>query len=268
MYKDYLQTIYKNTVVTDIFKRIYFSNSFKNSNYVEEYSLQDDDSVESVCYLLYKNSRLSFFIWLLNDIQNIYEDLPLNKNIFNKKINEKYNNSSIVINPDEIINLNFSDVFYVGNQNINYSVIDYNKSFSQFIMEKIPNTIFNNSISLKNKNKDIILTLNSENYNLSYENKFGLHHFKNNTDYYVSPYDFPFENQNTTYLKNYATTNDEQFTETNILFENKINDDKRNILLIKPEKISDIVTEFNRLLIGSPINNVFNFTSPNTNIEQ
>ena len=148
MYKDYLQTIYKNTIVTDIFKRIYFSNSFKNSNYVEEYSLQDDDSIESICYLLYNNSRLSFFIWLLNDIQNIYEDLPLNKNIFDKKINEKYNNSSIVINPDEIINLNFSDVFYVGNENINYSVIDYNKSFSQFIMEKIPNTIFNNSISL------------------------------------------------------------------------------------------------------------------------
>jgi len=261
MFRKYPYTIYNNNLITNILQKVFFTDSFTKSNLVENYFLKEEDTPELLASLLYNNIEYSWFIILLNNIQNYYEEWPLKYEIFLEHVNKKYNNTSIVINPNETQNLNISDISYVGTNILKYKVLDYDKNLNKLITNKISSNIINN-LYLYDNNNNLIKIINSNNRNISYDDKFGLHHFQKNNEI-MSPYDTIFQDNNITYLESYSNNN-EVFAITNYQYEINKNDAKRNIILIKPQYMSEIVSHFNSLLVGaSKENNIFNVLNNN-----
>lgn len=260
MLQKYPFTIYNNNLITNILQKVYFTDFFKTSNFVENYILKEEDTPELLANLLYNDVEYSWFILLLNDIQNYYEEWPLKYEILIEYINKKYNYTSVVIDPDETKNINLFDIFFIGNQTQKYKVLNYNKNLNKLIINKISNTIPIHNLNLYDANNNLIKIIESSKKNISYDDKFGLNYFSKNNNI-VSPYDKIFKDNNITYLKSYANNN-ELFSITNYMYEIEKNDSKRNIILIKPQYMSKIVTEFNLLLKGSSkVNNIFNVSN-------
>ena len=47
MFSDFPATIYENKLVTDILKKVKFTDGFKKSLYVENYTVKEEDTPES-----------------------------------------------------------------------------------------------------------------------------------------------------------------------------------------------------------------------------
>jgi len=249
MFAKYSYTIYDNTLIRNILQKVFFTDSFKTSNFVENYFLKEEDTPELLASLLYNNVEYSWFILLLNDIQNYYEEWPLKYELFVEYLNKKYNYTSVVIDPDETKNINLYDIFYIGTSTQKYKVLKYDKNLNKLIINKITSNINIQDLYLYDENNNVIKITQSDKKNISYDDKFGLNYFKNNNTI-VSPYDKIFADNNVTYLKSYANNN-ELFSVTNYNYELENNDSKRNIILIKPEYMSEIISQFNSLLKGS-----------------
>jgi len=125
-------TIYDNKLVTDIFKKIYFSNIFINSDLVENYFIKNEDTLESLSSVLYSNIEYSYFNFILNNYQNKFKDYPLEQKILIEYIKQKYSNTSIVLKT----NTNLSKIKFVGNSTKKYKVLSYDKTFWKLIIEK------------------------------------------------------------------------------------------------------------------------------------
>lgn len=257
MYQKYKNTIYDKNLIVNIFEILYFSNNFKKSNLVENYIVQDDDTPETISILLYKKPEYSWYILLLNNIQNYYEDWPIKQQTLIDLINNKYNQTTIVLNPNKTKNINFKKIHFIKIGNLTYPLLNYNKTLNKLTISKIFQ-INDTTIDLLDKNEVLIESFYENEYNISFDDKFGLNYFKNNNEI-VSPYDEVFPG--VTYLKNYST-GDESFAITNQKYEIEKNDKKRNILLFKPPVLDQVVSESYSLLKGSlKKNNILNFIS-------
>lgn len=256
-------TIYNDKLITDIFKKIYFSDSFVRSNLVENYFIKDDDSLESLSINLYNNPEYVYYIYILNNYQNIFNDYPLDNKILLEYISNKYSNSSIVLRNDDSISINLSNIKFIGQSTPEYNVISYDKTFNKLIVDRIPNGVsFSSGITLFGENNQTLGTIST--YNISYDDSYGLHHFEKDGEI-QDPYDTPFESNNT-YIEGYANNTLEEYVITNYHYELTKNDNKRNSILIRPEYISLIEKEYNKIMKGINKNiNILDIPSSTSN---
>lgn len=260
MLSKYQYTKYDETIVTDIFKRLYFSDAVKKSTLVENYFVKEKDSPESLSDILYSDPKYSTYILMLNDIKNLYEDWPMSFSIFNDYIDKKYSTSSIVINPNQILNLNFKNVTHIGNNTgLKLKIKSYDKQLCKFITEiKITQNIKNqliNNIFLYNNNT-ILKEILQNNTRIILDDKFSINYFKKNNNI-VDPYSF-VKNSNISYLTLYSQDPDGNFDVnviTNYSYELEKNDFKRNILLMRPEIISNLDVEIRKIFKNIKNNN-------------
>jgi hypothetical protein len=233
-------TIYNDKLVTDIIKKIYFSDNFVKSNLVDNYFIKDDDTLESLSIALYNNIQYSYFNFILNNYQNKFKDYPIEQSVLNEYIEEKYSNTSIVLKTD----INLSNIKFVGNTTSKYKVLSYDKSFWKLTIERT--TTLPSTLQLYDENE--ILLGSTSIYNPSYDDSFGLHHFEKSGEI-QDPYSTPFVSQNS-YIEGYANGNLEEYVITNYNYELQKNDEKRNALLVRPEFISLIEKQYNKLVKG------------------
>jgi len=255
MLNKYLGTLYENNLVTDILKRVYFSEEFSRSNLVENYFIEDGDTPESISYSLYGKPEYCWFILNLNVIVNKFDEWPITQNILHESIQNKYPTSSIIINPTTLKNnnINLSNIKYIKDSSgsISYQIKNYDKNFSKLITNEKINDLFKSTldseIKIYNKNNVLVLYLTND-YRIVYDDAFSVHHFENNNEpvgsYIESYYNGP------TYLESYASGLSEQFVITNYQYELIRNDDKRNIVLIRPEYIEQVVRQFRKIMTG------------------
>jgi hypothetical protein len=261
MLNKYLGTLYDNTLVTDILKRVYFSEEFTKSNLVENYFIEDGDTPESIAYILYKKSEYAWYILTLNILTNKFEEWPLTQNILSEYIEKKYPTSSIVINPNVLIenNINLSNIKYIKNSSISFEIKQYDKNLSKLITNfKINDNLknlFESSIELYDKNNNLLLILNS-NYRIIYDDKFSIHNFQVNNNI-VSGFSSSY-NGGPLYIESYSLGESNQYVITNYQYEINKNDAKRNIILIRPEYIEQVSRQFRKIMTGiNKTQNVF-----------
>lgn len=253
MLNKYLGTLYDDILITDIFKRLYFSEEFTKSNLVENYFIEDGDTPESIAYILYKKPEYCWYILTLNIITNKFEEWPISQDILSEYIENKYSTSSIVINPNILKqnNLNLSNIKYIKNSSITFKIKNYDKNLSKLITETKINSslksLFDASIELYDFNNTLLFTLNS-NYRIIYEDKFSVHHFENNNET-VSSFSSLYTN-GPTYIESYSLGLAEEFVITNYQYEINKNDSKRNIILIRPEYIEQVSRQFRKIMTG------------------
>jgi len=255
MISKYQYCLYDNNIITDIFKRLNFSETVKKSSYVENYTIKDKDIPESLSTILYNNPRYNYYILLLNNIQNIFEEWPISYSLFVEFLEKKYATSSIVINPNFILDINFKNITHIGNSNgLKIKIKNYDKQLCKLITEnKITqnqkNLLINNIILYNNDN--ILKQIPEQQVRIILDDKFSVHHFQNNNEI-ISAFDIINES-GISYLTRYAQDPDGNFDTsvvTNYSYEININDDKRNVLLFRPEIVNNITTEINKLYKG------------------
>jgi len=274
MFKNYTATIYDNFLITDIFKRISFSDSFKNSSFVFEYTIKDEDSIMSMSYNYYNTTEYVWYILSINDIQNYFKEYPIKNNIINEFIEDKYPTSSLILNPRFLYenNINLSKITHIGNDNNKYSIKNYNKSLCKLVTnEQIPEGISNfefiNEIYVYlDTGEKILIDKDEDGFKLSYLDSFSIHHFE-----YDQEIVDPFSNipgTNISFLESFANNENEKYAIINYSYEIKNNDDKRKILFINSNLISTLNKQYKQIMSGiKKDTNVLNIPSYLSNIK-
>lgn len=274
MFKNYTATIYDNFLITDIFKRISFSDSFKNSSFVFEYTIKDEDSIMSMSYNYYNTTEYVWYILSINDIQNYFKEYPIKNNIINEFIEDKYPTSSLILNPRFLYenNINLSKITHIGNDNNKYSIKNYNKSLCKLVTnEQIPEGISNfefiNEIYVYlDTGEKILIDKDEDGFKLSYLDSFSVHHFE-----YDQEIVDPFSNipgTNISFLESFANNENEKYAIINYSYEIKNNDDKRKILFINSDLISTLNKQYKQIMSGiKKDTNVLNIPSYLSNIK-
>ena len=274
MFKNYTATIYDNFLITDIFKRISFSDSFKNSSFVFEYTIKDEDSIMSMSYNYYNTTEYVWYILSINDIQNYFKEYPIKNNIINEFIEDKYPTSSLILNPRFLYenNINLSKITHIGNDNNKYSIKNYNKSLCKLVTnEQIPEGISNfefiNEIYVYlDTGEKILIDKDEDGFKLSYLDSFSVHHFE-----YDQEIVDPFSNipgTNISFLESFANNENEKYAIINYSYEIKNNDDKRKILFINSNLISTLNKQYKQIMSGiKKDTNVLNIPSYLSNIK-
>lgn len=95
----------------NLFKRVKLRDDiFGNINFFQKYQIIGDERPESVAFKIYGDEVLDWLILLSNNILNIQTEWPLSQNSFDKFLNEKY--GSGIENPEEIYNIIFNGVHH------------------------------------------------------------------------------------------------------------------------------------------------------------
>lgn len=274
MFKNYTATIYDNFLITDIFKRISFSDSFKNSSFVFEYTIKDEDNIMSMSQNYYNTTEYVWYILSINDIQNYFKEYPIKNNIINEFIEDKYPTSSLILNPRFLYenNINLSKITHIGNDNNKYSIKNYNKSLCKLVTnEQIPEGISNfefiNEICVYlETGEKILIDKDEDGFKLSYLDSFSVHHFE-----YDQEIVDPFSNipgTNISFLESFANNENEKYAIINYSYEIKNNDDKRKILFINSDLIGRLNKQYKQIMSGiKKDTNVLNIPSYLSNIK-
>lgn len=274
MFKNYTATIYNNFLITDIFKRISFSDSFKNSSFVFEYTIKDEDNIMSMSQNYYNTTEYVWYILSINDIQNYFKEYPIKNNIINEFIEDKYPTSSLILNPRFLYenNINLSKITHIGNDNNKYSIKNYNKSLCKLVTnEQIPEGISNfefiNEIYVYlDTGEKILIDKDEDGFKLSYLDSFSVHHFEYNQEI-VDPFS-NIPGTNISFLESFANNENERYAIINYSYEIKNNDDKRKILFINSDLIGRLNKQYKQIMSGiKKDTNVLNIPSYLSNIK-
>jgi hypothetical protein len=257
--KNYPYTLYQNVAVTDILKRVYFSDSFKRSNLVEQYRIRDDDIPESISYLLYKNPDYNWLILNLNSIKNRIDEWPLQEKILKKKIREQFNSSSVYLNYQKINNEVFSKIKYIqwAGSSLFVEIEKYNIQFFELITKNPLDSeqITTGNLTLLDSAKNNLITLSEQenfkkNYRVVFDNQFSIHHFQDKPGEYLNPYLIESGNLFENVFLGFVNGERENLVITNFQQKLEENDNKRDIVLIRPEVVPDIVSKLRSILTG------------------
>ena len=247
MYEQYPLTEYNNRNISDILIRTNLINNLANTGLTDNYTIDDVDTAESLSLNAYGSSKYSWIILSLNKMFNRQLDWPFNSNKLIDIILNKYNYSSVYI-PEQNIDFIFSNVYKIKKNQNEYIVQKTNRDLNELILQnKIlsSNLRKQNYIDLYDKDNNLIKG-NVQIGRVVYEGTQSLHHFENSNG-------FILDNRNTeNYLYYYINENVEQNIQnlifSNMDYENKINNNKRNIIILKSEYVQQYVSLINTVL--------------------
>jgi len=270
--------------VPNILAKTKFLDNIKdNSDVYYRYSVKDGETAEHIAEKVYGNPYRSWIILISNDIVDPQFDWVMDTQSFNRYINVKYSSYTFGLdNPSNYTPNTFTtgEVVYQGSKidksSANATVVAYS-SGSRTLQVKFTNEVFANNALVRGvtsnaSNKIISKTINNDGFNWASNTTS---HYKvtevtsNNFDnvkatrkYIVSSLDYNYATDtlfervtNTSYSNSYTlvdgTTNTVQTTIAPVTYfdyELELNEEKRSIIIIKPEYTSTIENQFRELM--------------------
>lgn len=246
-YNYYPVTKYQDILTTDILKRFKFSDQFLKSSLVENYRVQEEDTPESLAYLLYNNTKLSWLILMVNSMSDRNNDWPYSYRNMERIIQNKYAGTSIFFQ-DEDIDFVMSDASYVVFDGDEYQIKSVDRTFNKITL------LESNFLISSGQSIDVYDSSNNkigspEMGRIVYDDRFSVHHFEQN-GLYMDPREYNVEAESTV-LRQYVEGFAEQYVVSNSDNELKLNDQKRDILLIIPEQVPTILNFIQRVFESS-----------------
>lgn len=196
--------------VKNLFKRgILRSDIFENLAFFEKYKITGDDRPDNVAYNVYDDSTLDWVILLSNNIVNIQSEWPLTQNSFDTYLREKYGRG--------------------------YST-----------EEEIYNNIYNGihhyeTIEIKNSQRVTILPSGLQVPEKILDTRKGSSTFGKLVPYFVSYYDDYTQEKN---IEVYDVT----VPITNYEYEEKLENEKRNIYVLKPRYLNVVLDDIDDIM--------------------
>jgi len=258
MFSEFPATIYEDKLVTDILKKVQFTDGFRRSSFVENYRVQEEDTPESLAYLLYGDTLFAWIILSLNQMSDRNNDWPYSYINLERIVQNKYKGSSVFI-PESNIDFSFANVVSIS-KNRSYTVSSWDRSLNKLTTSTpITEIQQNDTVTLTFKDST---TKTVQLGRVVYEETFAIHHFEDTEGNYLDPRDSDnadqeYESLCDSCLTGYINGSSELYVITNRDYELSINDKKRDILLMRPE--------YAPRLLGK-IKNLFQQVSKDSNV--
>jgi hypothetical protein len=242
-------SLYNDVLVTDILKKFKLSDKFKKSVAVENYRIKEEDTPESLAYLLYGNTQLSWLILMLNDIKDRNNEWPYSFENLENKINKTYNTSALYFY-DSDFTVNISTVNSLSINGHNYGIKSIDPNLNKIVtIEKIPPYIGTGDfVQMTFRDSRILARTNPR--RIVYEDSYSIHHFEDADGDYTDPrstVDDREYQEEYSYIYQYASQQAEEYVITNRDYELLANDAKRDVILLLPEYKNAIVSKISRL---------------------
>lgn len=212
-----------NTIlpVKDIFLfRNIMMNFFTDSNSFMRYTIQSGDTPRSLAYYLYGGEKFEWILYCLNTMVNPYFEWPLSENDFYDMIEDKYlGKQCFFLKMDSFTN-NFvkGQVITSGSKT---AVIDsWDRTLCKLTVKNVVGAFQVNDVITSSSSTGTIGRV----VELAEE---ALHHFETESGVVLDPY--------VGYLQLYINGGDETYVVTNKMNEEKINNKKRQIFVLRPE---------------------------------
>ena len=272
-------------LVPNIIAKTKFLNGIKeNTDLYYRYSVKDGETAEHISQKIYGSPHKHWIVLISNDIVDPQYDWVMDTRSFNRYINQKYSSYTFSLdNPTNYTPNVFTtgEIVYQGGTRIDSSsaeakVLSYDANTRTLICNFVTEVFANNTVitgsSSNASNKIINTTINDDGFfwasNTTSHFKVvetsinNFDNIKTTNEYIVSSQQYNFEtnlivdrNTNISYSNSYTlvdgTTNTVETTVSPVSYydhEFAINEKKRSIVIIKPQYISTIETQFKNLM--------------------
>jgi hypothetical protein len=241
----YLSEKNELTVLTDLTKTFNITGSL-SSNEILTYSIKDGDTPESLSYKISNTTSNSWIILLMNRIQDLAYDWPMDINTFDHYIQKKYGNKICLFletlnvygtfNPGDTIEIIDETGAYQDTAIVN----EWDRTYGKLVLTDYGNKFEEISEFLRLGTKRYFARVNDKNIarigRVVLSNSQALHHFENENKIYLDPhsglldaYSLYFSNDNVI---------------TNYQYEEDQNNSKRRIILPSLKLIQKIRKDF------------------------
>jgi len=214
----------------DIFRSIRVSSeSLEGITGYEYYYVGDQDRPDVLAAKLYSDSTLYWLFWIVNDHFATYEDWPKSQRVLEKFIKRKYSGKALVSSVSTDIVSSSTSKFLQGEKVVGSTssafgyVTKIDPTNNQIILNDIEGTFINNETVTGSKS-DKSFTLSS------------VRNFQDSPHHYETPEG----------LKTSVSTGNTPVSNND--YEQKFNDDKRNIKYIKIQYIPELLREFKSMI--------------------
>ena len=220
------------TILSDLTKTFNITGSLATKEIIT-YSIKDGDTAESLSYKISNTASNSWIILLMNRIQDINYDWPMDANLFDHYIQKKYGNKICLFL--EIMNVygtfKKNDIVQIIDENNEIqdsAVVDeWDRTYAKLVLKNYGNKFEEISEFLKLGTKRYFVKVNNQNIGrigrVILSNSQALHHFENENKIYLDPH--------SGLLDAYSLFFSNEFVVTNYQFEIEQNDAKRKIIL-------------------------------------
>jgi hypothetical protein len=240
MYFDKLGTTeYNGVTIPDIFKRIVLTAQAQNSTLFEQYEIIEGETPESISYNYYNSVQFYWTIMTLNNIKSRYFDWPMSNQELSQYIMSKYGNkSALFFAESDLNNIVLCSTKYIAidatDENKRWKVLECDRNLNKLVTEKLANEDFGEELQstvpifLLDQNFNIIKQLPAS--RIVYENEYSL-----------------YDVETRELLNQYVTGESSNSYVTNYDHEIQLNNQKRKIVLIRPEFVNTLVNEYKKL---------------------
>lgn len=234
----------KQKLAVDILKRFRISDVAKREiPYWEEYILQDEDTPEVLANILYQDASLSWLVLMVNSVINPNSDWMKSDNDFDDYITNKYSGKAIFIKESSLNHKegNFEPGAIVYQETstgklYKAEVVEWNRTLRRLIID-------NHDISSWSITNDKLVNANKRQVgqitrvvDFAYD---AVHHFEDSDGEILNTLD---------YIDNYvaASSLSSITVVTEKDYERRVNEAKRNIVLVRPEFVRDLLYHVER----------------------
>lgn len=218
-----------NTILTirDIFLyRNILTNFFTDSRTYMRYTIKSGDTPRSLSYYLYGGERYEWIIYCLNVLVNPYFDWPLSENDFYDMIEQKYFKKQCLFLKLDSFNNNFKvgETVYMKNYPSVTGVVDsWDRTLCKLTLKDVVGQFqINQKIQSSSSSAEIGRIIEKA--------EEAVHHFESLNGLVLDPY--------IGYLQLYiSNTGEDTYVITNKIYEERENNKKRQIYVLRPEYV-------------------------------
>jgi hypothetical protein len=219
-------------VVTDIMSRFVIRETvLNNADLFISYQVRDGERFEDIATRVYKDASYAWVLFLANRVIDPYWDIPVSQNQLEERVAETYPGWSVFMDPNEF-NGNFEVGENVSNGSQTRTVIRWDATFRELTVDS---PFLELGSVITGLTTGAIGTPKRQT-----ERQYAVHHFEDVNGIQISPL-FP----DTTLMTSYVTQTElgSQTAITNFDFEERENDRKRLIKVLRPEYAKKVVDE-------------------------
>jgi hypothetical protein len=209
--------------VRDIFLfRNFMNELFTDNAFKLRYSVKSGDTPASIAFYLYGSERYEWIIYCMNSITNPYYDWPLSEDSFYEMIETKYLNKKCLFLEMDSFTDNFTKNETISSGSATAIVDSWDRTLCKITISNVDGDFEEGDNVTTSGSSGVVARIVDR-------AEDALHHFETPSGLQLDPY--------VGYLQSYLTSSSDLYAITNKQHEEKINDSKRAIYVLKPDYV-------------------------------
>lgn len=233
-------------IAKNILKRFTFSDAIKNNaDIFVRYEMKESDTYQSLAKKLYGSADLHWILYLMNDIQDPYEDLPRNTQDLQLFISQKYPGYAIFMDLDVYGGDFITGETVTGSSGYQATVVDWDSSMRKLIVSS--ETAYTSLTA--NETITGSSSQSTAKFKRRVKNTVSVHHFEDEYGNILNALPNPIDSSYASPLQAYIDQTQQTGTViiTNTEYEESENRKKKQIKILKVELRDQLLADVERV---------------------